>query len=139
MFNRTTLEPKAEPAVVTQALTRRFRDLIAVADVSMTVLHGEIFGLIGPNGAGKSTLIKMLTTLLSPSSGTAQIAGFDIVAQAAEVCRRIGYVPQFPSADRSLTGYENMLLSTRLYAISRRERAQRIAEALAAMNLTQAA
>ena len=143
MFNRnsgtTTLEPKAEPAIVTQALTRRFRDLIAVADVSMAVLHGEIFGLIGPNGAGKSTLIKMLTTLLPPSSGTARVAGFDIVAQAAEVRRRIGYVPQFLSADRSLTGYENMLLSARLYAIPRRERAQRIAEALAAMNLTEAA
>ena len=80
----------------------------------------------------------MLTTFLSPSSGTAQIADFDIVAQAAEVRRRIGYVPQFPSADRSLSGYENMLLSTRLYAIPRRERAQRIAEALAAMNLTDA-
>ena len=65
MFDRnsgtTILEPNAEPAIVTQALARRFRDLVAVADVSMTVLHSEIFGLIGPNGAGKSTLIKMLT------------------------------------------------------------------------------
>jgi len=102
----------------------------------MAVSHGEIFGLIGPNGAGKSTLIKMLTTLLPPSSGTAQVAGFDVVEQSAEVRRRIGYVPQLLSADRSLTGYENMLLSARLYAIPRRERRGRIAEALAAMNLT---
>ena len=128
-----------ELAVVTKTLSRRFGDLIAVANVSMAVSHGEIFGLIGPNGAGKSTLIKMLTTLLPPSSGTARVAGFDIVVQAAEVRRRIGYVPQLLSADRSLTGYENMLLSARLYAIPRRERAQRIAEALSAMNLTEAA
>ena len=128
-----------EQAVVTETLSRRFGDLIAVADVSMAVLHGEIFGLIGPNGAGKTTLIKMLTTLLPPSSGTARVAGFDIVEEAAEVRRRIGYVPQLLSADRSLTGYENMLLSARLYAIPRRERAQRIAEALSAMNLTEAA
>ena len=60
-----------EPAVLTETLSRRFGDLIAVADVSMAVLQGEIFGLIGPNGAGKTTLIKMLTTLLPPSSGTA--------------------------------------------------------------------
>jgi ABC-2 type transport system ATP-binding protein len=143
VFNRnsgtTTLEPSTEPAIVTEALTRRFRDLVAVADVSMTVLHREIFGLIGPNGAGKSTLIKMLTTLLPPSSGTAHVAGFDVVTQAAEVRGRIGYVPQFLSADRSLTGYENVLLSARLYAIPRRERAQRIADALAAMNLTEVA
>jgi ABC-2 type transport system ATP-binding protein len=82
-----------EPAVVTERLSRGFGDLIAVADVSMAVLHGEIFGLIGPNGAGKSTLIKMLTTLLPPSSGTARVAGFDIVMRAAEVRRRISYVP----------------------------------------------
>ena len=132
-------QPDAEPAIATEALTRRFGDLIAVADVSMAVAHGEIFGLIGPNGAGKSTLIKMLTTLLPPSSGTARVAGFDVVEQSAEVRRRIGYVPQLLSADRSLTGFENMLLSARLYAIPRRERRQRIAEALDAMSLTEAA
>ena len=100
----TILEPNAEPAIVTQALARRFRDLVAVADVSMTVLHGEIFGLIGPNGAGKSTLIKMLTTLLPPSSGTARVAGFDIVTQAADVRRGIGYVPQFLFVANSNSG-----------------------------------
>jgi ABC-2 type transport system ATP-binding protein len=135
----TISQPDAEPAIATEALTRRFGDLIAVAGVSMAVSHGEIFGLIGPNGAGKSTLIKMLTTLLPPSSGTARVAGFDVVEQAAEVRRRIGYVPQLLSADQSLTGFENMLLSARLYAIPRRERGQRIAEALDAMNLTEAA
>jgi ABC-2 type transport system ATP-binding protein len=117
-------------------LSRHFGDLVAVDKVSLSVLPGEIFGLIGSNGAGKSTLIKMLTTLLPPSSGAARVAGFDIIAQAGEVRRSIGYVPQMLSADGALTGYENLLLSARLYVIPRRERAQRIAEALAMMNLT---
>jgi ABC-2 type transport system ATP-binding protein len=128
-----------DAAVVIRDLTRRFGDLLAVPNVSLTISPGEIFGLIGPNGAGKSTLIKMLTTLLPPSSGEARIAGFDIVTQAAKVRRHIGYVQQLVSADGSLTGYENMLLSARLYAIPRGERARRITEALAAMNLTDVA
>lgn len=132
-------QPGAEPAIVTRGLSRRFGDLVAVADVSLTISPGEIFGLIGPNGAGKSTLVKMLTTLLPPSSGEARIAGFDVVTQAAKVRRHIGYLQQLISADSSLTGYENMLLSARLYTIPRGERARRIAEALAAMNLSGAA
>jgi len=92
------------------ALTRKFGDLTAVSEVTLTINQGEIFGLIGANGAGKSTLIKMLTTLLPPTSGSATVAGYDIVTQPAEVRRHIGYVPQLLSADGSLTGYENMLL-----------------------------
>jgi ABC-2 type transport system ATP-binding protein len=90
---------------------------------TLTVKQGEIFGLIGPNGAGKSTLIKMLTTLLPPTSGSATVAGYDIIREPADVRRHIGYVPQLLSADGSLTGYENMLLSARLYGVPRRERA----------------
>jgi len=134
--SRSTLTPSSDSAISTHALSRRFGDLLAVDNVSLTVLAGEIFGLIGSNGAGKSTLIKMLTTLLPPSSGTAAVAGFDIIAQAGKVRQSIGYVPQMLSADGALTGYENLLLSARLYVIPRRERAQRIAEALAMMNLT---
>lgn len=122
--------------IQTSALGRRFGDLVAVDRVSLNVAQGEIFGLIGSNGAGKSTLIKMLTTLLPPSSGSARVAGFDIVDEAAEVRKHIGYVQQLLSADGSLTGFENLLLSARLYAIPRSERAARIAEVLAAMNLT---
>jgi ABC-2 type transport system ATP-binding protein len=116
-------------------LTRRFGALVAVDRASFDVKPGEIFGLIGPNGAGKSTLIKMLTTLLPPTSGSARVAGFDIAAQPAEVRRRIGYVPQLLSADGELTGYENLLLSARLYVIPRAERAARIAQALSMMGL----
>jgi ABC-2 type transport system ATP-binding protein len=100
--------------------------------------HGEIFGLIGPNGAGKSTLIKMLTTLLPPTSGAATISGYDIVREPAAVRRHIGYVPQLLSADGSLTGYENMLLSARLYGVPRHERTSRISRALARMGLSEA-
>jgi ABC-2 type transport system ATP-binding protein len=122
--------------VETFDLTRRFGDFTAVEDVSLTIEAGEIFGLIGPNGAGKSTLIKMLTTLLPPSAGRALVAGFDIVRQPGEVRRHIGYVPQLLSADGELTGYENMLVSSRLYLVPRKERKRRIAEALAMMGLT---
>jgi len=121
------------------ALTRRFGDLTAVDHVNLSIRQGEIFGLIGPNGAGKSTLIRMLTTLLPPTSGTATVAGYDIVSAPAEARRHIGYVPQLLSADGSLTGYENMLLSARLYGVPRKEREERIARALARMGLTEAA
>ena len=127
--------PLAEPAVQISELTRTFGDLTAVDHVSLSIGTGEIFGLIGPNGAGKSTLIRMLTTLLPPTSGTASIAGCDIVRQPAEVRRHIGYVPQLLSADGSLTGYENMLLSARLYGVPRRQRKERIERALARMGL----
>ena len=118
-----------------QALTRRFGNLTAVDALTLSVGAGEVFGLLGPNGAGKSTVIKMLTTLLPPTAGTAQVAGFDIVRQAALVRRVIGYVPQLLSADGALTGYENLLVFARLYELPRRERDQRIHEALAFMNL----
>ena len=123
----------------TSALMRTFGDLTAVDGVTLTIYRGEIFGLIGPNGAGKSTLIKMLTTLLPPTSGSATIAGYDIVSQPADVRRQIGYIPQLLSADGSLTGYENMLLSARLYGVPRRERKERVTRALARMGLSEMA
>jgi len=108
---------------------------MAVERVDLRVHAGEIFGLIGPNGAGKSTLIKMLTTLLPPTSGEAVIAGFDLRRQSRDVRAAIGYVPQLISADGALTGYENLLLSARLYLIPSSERAARIKEALAMTGL----
>src|SRR5579864_4930989 len=125
--------------VRTIALTRKFGDLVAVNGATLAINRSEIFGLIGPNGAGKSTLIKMLTTLLPPSSGSARVAGYDIVRAPADVRRHIGCVPQLLSADGSLTGYENMLLSARLYGIPRAERRERIARALERMGLSDAA
>jgi len=106
-----------------------------VDHLTISVESGEIFGLLGRNGAGKTTLIKMLTTLLPPTSGTAAIAGFDIRRQSAYVRRVIGYVPQLVSADGQLTGYENLRVFARLYDIPRAERAVRIKDALAFMDL----
>lgn len=128
-----------ESAVETQALTKRFESLVAVNSLTFSFPRGSIFGLLGPNGAGKSTLIKMLTTLLPPSQGNALVAGFDIIRQPREVRRRIGYVSQMLSADGDLTGYENLLISAKLYGIRRPERASRIAEALEFMDLSHAA
>jgi len=122
-------------AVETVLLTRRYGSLIAVKELTLTCPHGSIFGLLGPNGAGKSTLIKMLTTLLAPSSGAAYVAGYDIVRQTKQVRRKIGYVSQMLSADGDLTGYENLLISAKLYGIPRAERKQRIAQGLDFMEL----
>jgi ABC-2 type transport system ATP-binding protein len=132
--------PEAAPtyAIETTALTRTFGEMTAVDRVNLQVPYGVIFGFLGPNGAGKSTTIKMLTTLLEPSSGTASVAGFDIVHAPGKVRRRIGYVPQMLSADGGLTGYENLMLSAQLYGIPRGERKPRIEEALRFMGLSEA-
>lgn len=131
--------PSPPPVVDVTELTRTFGAIMAVDHVTFSIGEGEIFGVIGPNGAGKSSLIKMLTTLLPTTSGSARIAGHDVVSEPQRVREHIGYVPQLLSADGSLTGYENMLVSARLYAIGRRQRGPRIAEALATMGLTDVA
>jgi ABC-2 type transport system ATP-binding protein len=122
----------------TRMLTRRFGGRVAVDSLNIQVQTGQIFGLLGSNGAGKTTVIKMLTTLLPPSAGTATVAGFDIRTQAARVRRVIGYVPQMLSADGNLTGYENLLIFAKLYDIPRQDRDGRIADALSLMGLDEA-
>jgi len=116
-------------------LTKRFKDFTAVDDISFSVEQGEIFACLGPNGAGKSTLIKMLITLLSPTSGNAVINGHDIVHHAADVRNTIGYVPQSISVDGTLTAYENLMLFARLYDIPRSECKERIQKTLAFLHL----
>ncbi len=123
----------------TQGLTRHFGSLVAVDNFTVQVKAGEMFGLVGPNGAGKSTVIKMLTTLLPPTSGNASIAGHDIIHHAPDVRRVIGYVPQLLSADGSLTGYENLLIFAKLYNLPRDERKKRVQEALDFMGLSEVA
>ncbi len=120
-------------------LTRRFGSNTAADAVTLDVAAGEVFGLLGPNGAGKSTTIKMLTTLLPPTSGTATIAGYDLMRQPAQVRRVIGYVPQALSADGTLTGYENLLIFARLYDLPGRAISKRVREALAFMGLADVA
>jgi len=125
-----------DAVIETAALTRRFDQITAVDRLDLTVAAGRIFGLLGPNGAGKTTTIKMLTTLLPPSAGSARVAGFDAVREAQQVRRRIGYVSQMLSADGGLTAVENLRLSAALYGVPRRERAARIDAALEFFGLT---
>jgi ABC-type transport system involved in cytochrome c biogenesis ATPase subunit len=126
-------------AVESHALTRTFGPLIAVDSLAISVASGEVFGLLGPNGAGKTTVLKILTTLLRPTSGTATVAGADIVRHPLAVRRAIGYVPQLLSADGTLTGRENLLIFAKLYGMPRRERKVEVPAALAFMGLDGAA
>jgi ABC-2 type transport system ATP-binding protein len=119
-------------------LTRRFGEVEAVHDLSTSVEEGEIFGLVGPNGAGKSTVIRMLTTLLPPTSGSAYVGGFNVVKEAGKVREMIGYVPQMLSADGTLTGRENLNIFAKLYDIPKSERRGRIDDSLRFMGLTDA-
>ncbi len=126
-------------AVSTHQLTRQFGHLTAVDHIELRIPYKEIYGLLGSNGAGKSTLIKMLTTLLLPTCGSAEVGGFDIIKQPAEVRRHIGYVSQLLSADGVLSGYENLLLSAKLYGLNRAERTSQIRDALTFMGLAESA
>jgi ABC-2 type transport system ATP-binding protein len=123
-------------AINTFELTRQFECLTAVDHVDLKISYGEVFGLLGANGAGKSTVIKMLTTLLSPTSGSANVGGFDIIQFPDKVRLCIGYVSQLLSADGALTGYENLRLLAKLYGLPKTERDERIADALNFMGLT---
>ncbi|HEY8345985.1 MAG TPA: ATP-binding cassette domain-containing protein [Symbiobacteriaceae bacterium] len=130
--------PGMPAAVDANDLTRTFGDFVAVDRLNLAIPAGSIFGLLGPNGAGKSTTIKMLTTLLPPTSGTARAAGFDVARQPAAVRRHVGYVPQFLSADGALTSHENLLIVAKLYDLPARER-RRIQEVLELVGLAGAA
>ncbi|HEX5598855.1 MAG TPA: ATP-binding cassette domain-containing protein [Micromonosporaceae bacterium] len=138
-MRHTRDDPAPDAAIVTRALTRRYGESVAVDQVDLVVPHGTVFGLLGPNGAGKTTTIKMLITLLAPSSGTATIAGCDIRTESAQVRQLVGYVPQLVSADRSLTAEENLLVFARIYHIPRTERRARIDAALTSVGLKDAA
>jgi ABC-2 type transport system ATP-binding protein len=116
-------------------LSHRYDTHLAVDRISFGIQPGTTFGLIGPNGAGKSTTIKMLTTLLPVTSGNAFVNGYDVINQPAQVRQSIGYVPQLLSADGELTGYENLLLSAKLYGIRTEDRERLIYEALEFMDL----
>ena len=100
---------------------RRFGDIVAVDGVDLVVEQGEIFGFLGPNGAGKSTLVRMLTTLLRPTAGTARVAGYDVVAEAGAVRRSIGVALQDAAIDPLMTGRELVRLQAVLHGISRSE------------------
>ena len=124
-------------AIDVRNIVKRFGDFTAVKGLSFTVEDGEVFGLLGPNGAGKSTLIRMLTTLLPPTSGTAVISGFDVVGEADSVRRSIGVIPQALTSDLELSVEENLLIFAKLYGVPREKRNKLIPELLEAVELTQ--
>jgi ABC-2 type transport system ATP-binding protein len=124
-------------AIDVRHIVKKFGDFTAVNDITFDVDEGEIFGLLGPNGAGKSTLIRMLTTLLLPTSGTALVNGFDVLKEADDVRRSIGVIPQAMTSDLELSVEENLLIFAKLYGVSREKRTRLIRELLAAVELTQ--
>src|SRR5262247_1766852 len=117
-------------------ITKKFGDFTAVAGISFAVEHGEIFALLGPNGAGKSTLIRMLTTLIPATSGSAKIQGFDVVKQADDVRHLIGVIPQAMTSDVELSVEENLLIYAKLYGVARDRRRRLMGELLDAVELT---
>jgi ABC-2 type transport system ATP-binding protein len=124
------------PAIDVREIVKRFGTFAAVDGISFTVEEGEIFGLLGPNGAGKSTLIRMLTTLLPPTSGSASVNGFDVVTQADDVRESIGVIPQAMTSDLELSVHENLLIFAKLYGVPRAKRKRLMDELLAAVELT---
>jgi ABC-2 type transport system ATP-binding protein len=122
-------------AIEVEKLTKRFNDFTAVDALSFSVQEGEIFGLLGPNGAGKSTLIRMLTTLIPPTEGTALINGFDVIRQQNEVRHCIGVIPQAMTSDLDLSAEENLSIFAKLYGVPRSRRSQIIQELLGAVEL----
>ena len=123
------------PVLDCRVLTKKFGSFIAVDQLSFNVLKQDTFAFIGPNGAGKSTLMKMLTTILPPTKGDAMINQISILKKPAKVREIIGYVPQLISVDGSLTGFEDLLLFSKLYRIPKSERKQRILDSLDTMGL----
>jgi ABC-2 type transport system ATP-binding protein len=123
------------PVIVARGLARSFGRTRAVESVSFDVLEGEIFGFLGPNGAGKTTTINMLCTLLEPSAGSASVAGFDVVAQRADVRRSIGLVFQDPTLDEYLTAVQNLRFHAYAYRVPKPTRERRIRELLTLMEL----
>jgi ABC-2 type transport system ATP-binding protein len=124
-------------AIKVKSLTKVYGEATRAVDgISFSVEQGEVFGLLGPNGAGKTTTIKMITTLVKPTAGTIEVLGTDAVRSPREVRKKLAYVPQAVSVDGDLSGYENLLIFSKLFHVDKSERRARIEEALEYMNLS---
>ncbi len=122
-------------AIKVEELVKKFNSFTAVENISFDVPYGELFGLLGPNGAGKTTTINILSTLLKPTSGYAEVAGFDIRKKRDEVRKSIGIVFQDPTLDTKLTGRENLLFHAMMYGIKKEEAEKRMKEVLQLVEL----
>ncbi|MFP5283975.1 MAG: ATP-binding cassette domain-containing protein, partial [Actinomycetes bacterium] len=126
-------------AIQARGLAKRYKDVVALDGIDLSVRTGTVLGLLGPNGAGKTTTVRILTTLLRPDSGTATVAGADVHADPRGVRRRIGLSGQYAAVDEYLTGYENLEMVGRLYHLGRRRSSQRARELLDQFRLGEAA
>jgi ABC-2 type transport system ATP-binding protein len=121
--------------IETHELTKRFKEVIAVDGISLSVAPGELVALLGPNGAGKSTTLRMLTTLIPPTSGTARVAGFDVVRQQREVRKRIGYIGQGNGAGHSQRGRDELISQGRSYGMRVAQARTRAGELIESLGL----
>ena len=124
-----------EVAIEVNGLTRYYGELLAVDHVSFEVQRGESFGFLGPNGAGKTTTIRMLTTLLEPTEGTARINGYDIIHQAYQAKHQFGIVPEESNVYTELSAWDNLIFTACLYGVPKKDREQRARELLEAFGL----
>ena len=128
----------AQPAVETTRLHKSYGSVEALRGVDLRVETGSVFGLLGPNGAGKTTAVRILTTLLLPDDGSAQVAGFDVVHDASKVRAQIGLAGQYAAVDENLTGFENLEMVGRLYHLGRGPSRARARELLSSFDLADA-
>ena len=126
-------------SIVAEGLVKRYGAVTALHGVDLAVPTGTVLGLLGPNGAGKTTIVRILTTLLRPDAGRAEVAGFDVLAQPREVRRHIGLSGQYAAVDEYLTGFENLDMIGRLYHLGRAAARRRARELLDAFDLADAA
>ena len=126
-------------AIEVHGLAKRFGEVVALGGLDLTVAAGTVFGLLGPNGAGKTTLVRILATLLEPSSGRATVLGHDVVREPLAVQRRIGLAGQFAAVDEELTGRENVEMIARLYRLAKDEARRRATDVLERFDLVDAA
>ncbi len=129
-------QPPTDHAILTQSLHKRFGELVAVERLDLAVPRGQIFGLLGANGSGKTTTIRMLTGLLPPTSGTARVAGIDVVAEPEAVRRRLGYMSQRYGLYDDLTVEENLRFYAGLYRLIGAEGRTRVEELIAELDFT---
>ena len=135
----TAFDADLLPALVCVGVRHRFGEHAAIDGVDLLVQQGELFGLLGPNGAGKTTLIRLLNTQLPLQEGAISVEGYDVRRSPMSIRRLLGYVPQQLSIEAALTGRENVAWFARLFDVPRRERKERVADALETMGLTEAA
>ncbi|MBI3256325.1 MAG: ATP-binding cassette domain-containing protein [Actinobacteria bacterium] len=131
--------PASAPAIVVEAVTKRFGTTQALAGVDLEVPRAHVVGLLGPNGAGKTTIVRILSTLLRADTGRATVAGFDVKTQAQQVRRTIGLTGQYAAVDENLTGFENLVMIGRLNQLTKAKAKARAGELLERLDLVHAA